>query len=139
MLAGQCFGCAVPRACGFPDVVLPSAACPARNARSRTPLPLVFGVSPVIVKLPGGSQRLRLSDPSLNKTTPGVIARRSVYARLANLFVARPLSINALLYSTSAAATIRFRGTHVNKNTLSDSQGCCFTRPWPVALEQRSS
>ena len=115
MLAGQCFGCAVPRACGFPDVVLPSAACPARNARSRTPLPLVFGVSPVIVKLPGGSQRLRLSDPSLNKTTPGVIASTLRVRETSQLIRRQTVVYQRIARFDKRCCNDSLRNTHVNK------------------------
>ena len=130
-----------PCACRCCSLALPwSPAQRAPHEREEPiPLPLVLGdlgsTPPVRQHCPKSGLQDRLNK---HRHRLG----RSVFTRLAHLFVARPLSTNALLYSTSAAATIRCATRTSTKTRSLTSESCCFTRrrtTWPVALEQRFS
>ena len=85
------------------------------------PLPLVLGALRVLAELRKTVRRPVREAINLS-SKPRLCHRFGLcYAATSKASVARPPFINALLYSTSAAATIRVANTHVNKNTLSDS------------------
>ena len=118
---------------------LPSAACPARFARSRAPLPLVFGVLQVIFKAPGGAQRSDSPTRVSTKPRPASSSRPLRVRETSQLIRRQTVVYQRIALFDKRCCNDSLRNTHVNKKTLSDSLSCCLTRPWPVALEQRSS